>query len=105
LGAGWFLSALGVYLRDIGQVTAVFTTMLMFLSAVFYPLSSLPERIQPWLRLNPLAVIIAESRKVLLLGGMPDWQWLGIELLMGIVMAFAGFWWFQKTRNGFADVL
>lgn len=105
LGVGWFLSALGVYIRDIGQVTTVFTTMLMFLSAIFYPLSSLPERIQPWLRLNPLAVIIAESRKVLLLGGLPDWQWLGIALLMGVVIAFAGFWWFQKTRKGFADVL
>ena len=105
LGTAWFLAALGVYIRDIGQVTAVFTTMLMFMSAIFYPLSSLPERLQPWLRLNPIAVIITESRKVLLFGGLPDWRWLGITLLIGVVIAFAGFWWFQKARKGFADVL
>jgi lipopolysaccharide transport system permease protein len=105
LGAAWFLAALGVYIRDIGQITAVFTTMLMFLSAIFYPVSALPEGYQPWLRLNPLVLIIAESRKVLIFGTLPDWRWLGIALLLGLGIAFAGFWWFQKTRKGFADVL
>ena len=105
LGVAWFLAALGVYIRDIGQITAVFTTMLMFLSAVFYPISALPEGYQLILRLNPLVIIISESRKVLIYGSLPDWVWLGIALLMGLVIAFAGFWWFQKTRKGFADVL
>ena len=105
LGVAWFLAALGVYIRDIGQITTVFTTMLMFLSAVFYPVSALPPGYQALLRLNPLVVIINESRKVLILGSLPDWPWLGFALLMGLVMSFAGFWWFQKTRKGFADVL
>jgi lipopolysaccharide transport system permease protein len=105
LGAAWFLAALGVYIRDIGQITTVFTTVLMFLSAVFYPLSALPEDYQALLRLNPLVLIIAESRKVLIYGSLPDWSWLGTALLMGLAIAFAGFWWFQKTRKGFADVL
>jgi lipopolysaccharide transport system permease protein len=105
LGAAWFLAALGVYVRDIGQITTVFTTVLMFMSAVFYPISALPEGYQAWLRLNPLVLIITESRKVLILGTLPDWSWLGIALLMGLAIAFAGFWWFQKTRKGFADVL
>ena len=105
LGIAWFLAALGVYIRDIGQITTVFTTMLMFLSAIFYPVSALPEGYQAWLRLNPLVIIIAESRKVLIFGSLPDWSWLGITFLVGLVFAFAGFWWFQKTRKGFADVL
>jgi len=105
LGAAWFLAALGVYVRDIGQITTVFTTVLMFVSAVFYPVSALPEAYQTWLRLNPLVLIITESRKVLIFGSLPDWSWLGIALLMGLVIAFAGFWWFEKTRKGFADVL
>jgi lipopolysaccharide transport system permease protein len=105
LGTAWFLAALGVYIRDIGQITTVITTVLMFMSAVFYPISALPESYQAWLRLNPLVLIITESRKVLILGDLPDWRWLGFALLMGLVIAFAGFWWFQKTRKGFADVL
>jgi lipopolysaccharide transport system permease protein len=105
MGAAWFLAALGVYIRDIGHITAVFTTVLLFLSAVFYPVSALPEEYQALLQLNPLVLIIAESRKVLIYGSPPDWSWLGIALLIGFVIASAGFWWFQKTRKGFADVL
>jgi homopolymeric O-antigen transport system permease protein len=105
LGAAWFLAAIGVFVRDVGQITGVITTILMFLSAVFYPLSALPERYQNLLKLNPLVLIITESRNVLIYGSLPDWSWLGLALLMGLVIAFAGFWWFQKTRKGFADVL
>ena len=105
LGGAWFLASLGVYVRDIGQITTVFTTVLMFMSAVFYPISALPETYQRWMRLNPLVLIITESRKVLVLGTLPDWFWLGIAFIMGLTIAFAGFWWFQKTRKGFADVL
>jgi lipopolysaccharide transport system permease protein len=105
LGAAWFLAALGVYVRDIGQITTVFTTVLMFVSAVFYPVSALPEVYQAWLRLNPLVLIITESRKVLIFGILPDWSWWSITLLVGLTIAVAGFWWFQKVRKGFADVL
>ena len=105
LGVAWFLAALGVYIRDIGQITTVLTTVLLFVSAVFYPVSALPETYQAWLRLNPLVLIIAESRKVLIFGNLPDWLWLGVSWFMGFAIAFAGFWWFQKTRKGFADVL
>lgn len=105
LGMAWFLASIGVYIRDIGQVTGVLTTVLMFLSSVFYPISNLPEAYQAWLRLNPLVLIITESRKVLIFGYPPDWLTLGISLLLGLGIAAAGFWWFQKTRRGFADVL
>jgi lipopolysaccharide transport system permease protein len=105
LGAAWFLAALGVYVRDIGQITTVFTTVLMFLSAIFYPISALPVEYQSWMRLNPLVLIISESRKVLIFGNLPDWSWLVVAWLMGLAIAFTGFWWFQKTRKGFADVL
>lgn len=106
LGLAWFLAALGVYVRDIGQITSVVTTILMFLSAVFYPLTALPEQYQSWLQhLNPLILIISESRNVLILGNVPDWHSLGIVFVIGIGMAMAGFWWFQKMRKGFADVI
>lgn len=105
LGISWFLASLGVYIRDIGQITGVFTTMLMFVSAVFYPVSALPQAYQRWLWLNPLVLIITESRKVLIFGVFPDWASLAIALLAGFLISMAGFWWFQKTRRGFADVL
>ena len=105
MGFAWFLAALGVYMRDIGQITGIFTMAIMFLSPVFYPLSALPKAYQGWMQLNPLTLIIEESRNVLLFGSLPNWHSLSIALLAGLAIAAAGFWWFQKTRKGFADVI
>lgn len=105
LGVAWFLASLGVYVRDIGQITGVFTTVLMFLSPVFYPIANLPADYQVWLRLNPLTYIIEESRNVLVHGIFPDIVAWVTYTLVGLVMAWLGYWWFQKTRKGFADVI
>lgn len=105
LGFSWLLAALGVYLRDVGQVIGVLTTVLLFLSPVLYPVAALPAVYQPWLRLNPLTYIIEESRNVLLFGQWPDAQSLVVALLISCAVAALGFAFFQKTRRGFADVL
>jgi lipopolysaccharide transport system permease protein len=105
IGFAWFLAATGVYVRDIGQTTGIFTTVLLFVSPVFYPISVLPEKFQLVLMLNPLTFIIEQARQVLIWGRLPDWTGLGLYSLASLVIAWAGFWWFQKTRRGFADVL
>ncbi len=105
MGFGWFLAALGVFLRDIGQMTGIFTTVVMFVSPVFYPVTALPKEYQGLLRLNPLTLIIEESRKVLVFGVLPNWLSLFVALVLGLSIASVGFWWFQRTRKGFADVL
>jgi len=105
MGLAWFLAAFGVFVRDIGQITGMFTTVLLFLSPVFYPLSALPVKYQAWLQLNPLAFIIEEGRKALIFGQTPDIGQWGILMAAGSIIAWVGFAWFQKTRKGFADVL
>lgn len=105
LGASWFFSALGVYIRDIGQLLGFLTTILFFTSAVFFPISALPENYQRLLKLNPLVVLIEQSRSVLIYGYPPDWIALFIIFIVSSLAAWIGFWWFQKTRKGFADVL
>jgi lipopolysaccharide transport system permease protein len=105
LGFAWMLASLGVFLRDVGQTIGIVTTIMMFLSPVFYPVSTLPEEYQPWIMVNPLTFIIEQSRAVLIWGQLPDWQGLSIYALSSIVVAWLGYAWFQKTRKGFADVL
>ena len=104
-GFAWLLSALGVYVRDIGQTTGILTTVLMFLSPLFYPISVLPEKYRIWLHLNPLTFIIEEGRNVLIFGRMPNWSGWTLALVASTLISAGGFWWFQKTRKGFADVL
>ncbi|NVZ22300.1 ABC transporter permease [Pseudomonas costantinii] len=105
LGISWLLASLGVYLRDVGHVITVLTTVLLFLSPVLYPVAALPDTYKPWLKLNPLTYIIEEGRSVLLMGHLPHWESLGIAIVVGAVIASVGFWFFQKTRKGFADVI
>jgi len=105
LGLGWFLASLGVFLRDVGQVIGVITTILMFLAPIFYPLEAIPEEYRVWILANPLTFIIIQSREVLIWGGLPDWYGLSLYFFFSLVVLWMGFWWFQVTRKGFADVL
>ena len=105
LGMSWFLASLGVFIRDVGQTVTIITTVLMFLSPVFYPLDAVPERFRQFILLNPLTFIIEQSRAVLIWGSLPDWKGLLVYFAASAVVAFVGYVWFQKTRKGFADVL
>jgi lipopolysaccharide transport system permease protein len=105
LGLTWIFSSLSVYIRDISQLISIIITTLMFLSPIFYPISSLPEKFQIFVKLNPLAPVIEQSRDVLFWGIIPDFFEYFICLTVAIVIMMIGFSWFQNTRRGFADVL
>ncbi|HKU17748.1 MAG TPA: ABC transporter permease [Candidatus Saccharimonadales bacterium] len=105
LGVSWLLAALGVYLRDIGQIMGVLTTALLFMSSAVIPLSAVPEAYRILFRLNPLTFIIDQARQVSLWGGEPDWLGLFLYGLGGLAMTYIGYMWFNATRKGFGDVL
>jgi len=107
MGFSWALSSLGVYLRDIGQLIGIAVTAMMFLSPIFYPINSLPDKYQYLLMINPLTIPVEQTRDFLFWGISPDvnLQLLTIYWLASLLMACSGFFWFQKTRKGFADVL
>ncbi|MDR7135226.1 lipopolysaccharide transport system permease protein [Lysobacter niastensis] len=105
MGAAWMLAAAGVFVRDIGQITGIFTTILLFLSPIFYPVTALPEEFRKWIYLNPLTFVIEQSRAVLIWGNSPDWKGLATYFAVSLLVAWFGFWIFQKMRRGFADVI
>jgi len=105
LGLAWILASLGVFIRDVGQTIGMLTTVVLFVSPVFFPVTALPERFRPWMMANPLTFIIEQAREVLIWGHLPNWAGLGLYTLVATAVAWAGYGWFQKTRKGFADVL
>jgi len=105
LGLSWFLSALGVYLRDIGQVLGTIVTALMFLSPVFFPVSNLPAWVQTLVMLNPVAVPVTLARDALIFGEPPHLFTFAPYALVSTIVCALGYLFFQKTRRGFADVL
>lgn len=105
LGITWMLASLGVFIRDVGQTIVIITTILMFLSPVFYPIAAVPEEFRPIIMANPLTFIIEQAREVLIWGHQPDWIGLGMYTVSALFVSWLGYVWFQKTRKGFADVL
>ena len=104
-GVSWLMASLGVFIRDVTQVAGVISAMLMFLSPVFYPASSLKEPYRDWIALNPLTTMIEQTRQLVLFGQPPDWHALGLYTLAAVAVLLIGYAWFQRTRDGFADVL
>lgn len=105
LGLSWGLAAMGVYFRDINQVTGVFATAMLFTSTAIIPITAIPADLQWLFRLNPLSFIIDQARVVVLWGGMPDWIGLGAYLVIALLVCYGGYLIFSVTRRGFADVL
>jgi lipopolysaccharide transport system permease protein len=106
LGLGWFLAALGVYVRDTRQVTAIVVgQFLLFLTPVFYPLSVVPDRLRWLIALNPLAILVEQARRVVLWGLLPEWDRLLGVTLLGVVVMQLGYRWFMRAKRGFPDVL
>ncbi len=105
LGISWALAALGVYLRDLAQTINIVTTVMMFLSPIFYPASAVPEGFRWAVDWNPMSFFIEQTRAVLIWGHMPDFAGLAIATIGGLAAAWLGLALFQHARDGFADVL
>lgn len=105
MGFSWFFAASGVYFRDLAQVSGLFSTVLLFLSPVFYPLSAIPQEYRNWFYINPLTYAIEAFRGLWVFGQFPAWQGILAYSAASVLIALLGFAWFQKTRRGFADVI
>jgi len=105
MGLCWLLSSLGVFLRDVTQIIGVVTTILLFLSPIFYPILALPEEYRFFMQMSPLTLTVEQARDVMIWGkGIDLGLWL-IYFSISMLIAWLGFAWFQMTRKGFADVL
>lgn len=105
LGLSWLLAALGVFVRDIGQMMGLLLNLLMFLSPIFYSLNSLPPKMRFLMLANPMTLIIEEIRATVLAGLWPDWMALALYGFLSLGVAAVGAAFFGMTRKGFADVL
>jgi lipopolysaccharide transport system permease protein len=105
LGISWFISGLSVFVRDIPAMIPPITTVLMFGSGVFFPLSAVSPRMRSVLMLNPLAVIIDQARSALMTGVEPRLVPLAAVLGLSLAFAIAGYTFFRRAAPAFADVV
>ncbi|MBI5275310.1 MAG: ABC transporter permease [Burkholderiales bacterium] len=103
LGLAWLLSALGVFIRDIGHAMGPAVSMLLFLSPVLYPASALPGAFADLLWLNPLTVPIESLRRLLLQGQVPDLRALAVYAMAGLLFCWFSWRLFERVKPAFAD--
>jgi lipopolysaccharide transport system permease protein len=105
LGMAWVVGALGVFIRDTSQVISLLVLVLCFVSPVFYPIDSVPLPYREWLYLSPLTFVIEQARALLIWGKGMDWVGLAAYSIVSLSIYCFGFYCFQKSRKGFADVM
>ena len=105
LGICLFLSALGVFLRDISAIIPPLMMALLFASAIFFPISSMPDGTQFWLLLNPLACFSEMGKSIFIKNEAPSMPLWGYCMSIGLVCFFAGYAVFDRLKRSFSDSL
>jgi lipopolysaccharide transport system permease protein len=107
-GCAWFISALGVFVRDIASAMPFIVQVLMFVSAVFYPVSFLtkaPVWAQKILFANPLLHAVVSARDAVLFHQSPAWKSIAYLWACSLVIYFVGQATFRRLKPAFADVI
>jgi lipopolysaccharide transport system permease protein len=108
LGISWLFSGLGVFFRDITQITQFLTAVLMFASAVFYSSTKIADGAPTaweFLRFNPLLLGIEAARDGVLWDRTPNLTHLAYLWAVGMLVCWFGHYVFRKMKPAFADVL
>jgi lipopolysaccharide transport system permease protein len=104
LGVAWALAAIGVFVRDLGQVTPFASTALLFASAVMYPPAKIPAELG-FLQHNPLLQLVDLSRRVVLWHEPLPWEPVLQLYAVGLGACALGAVLFSLLRRSFAEVL
>lgn len=105
VGLGWLLSAVGVFVRDLPQLTSSLATIMLFTAPICYPVEMVPHEFRWLLRVNPLTVPVETIRALIFSSSEMDWLILGVYAIVAIAIAVFGYMVFNRMRAGFADAL
>lgn len=104
-GLGLIAGILNVFLRDVGQVVPVVLQILFWLTPIVYPISVIPQEMQPYLRFNPMTFIVEGYQAVLVYGHPPDLRPLGFSLLAGCLLLALGLLIYRRASGELVDAL
>ena len=103
LGLGFLLASLNVLFRDISQLLGMVLMAWFFLTPIVYPMTLVPEWLQPWIAANPLTVLVSLYR-LAFFGGtpVPLWQLAGLGIL-SVGVGLGGLALFRRLKPTFVD--
>lgn len=101
LGAGLLLATLTVFFRDMKHLYGVFITMLLYGSAIFYPIEIVPPDAQILFFLNPVYGVISLCRDSFLYGRAFDPMTLLYVSVFSVGIFIVGILLFYKYQDKF----
>lgn len=100
-GLSLILSAYAVYFRDLDHLFGIITTLWIYATPVFYPITIIPERFRFLWDLNPLHIYLTLARNVLLDGTFPEIKILLSAVAYSLLTLAMGMAVFHEKENGF----
>ncbi|WP_433833685.1 ABC transporter permease [Flavobacterium anhuiense] len=108
LGLGMMISSMVTKYRDLNNLVGFGVQLLMYISAVMYPMELIKEKLPKfgWLvQYNPLAYVIETSRYMLLNIGSLSALGLAYTIVVTIAVFFTGLLVFNRTEKSFIDTV
>jgi len=108
LGLGMLISSMVTKYRDLSYLISFGVQLLMYLSAVMYPMALIRQKMPDyaWLvQYNPLAYIIETTRYILLGVGTVSVWGLVYTVCITVIVFFVGVLVFNKTEKSFIDTV
>ena len=104
-GLTFLFSTLGVFVRDTNNIINLITTLLLFLSPIFYPISVIPEQYQLYIYLNPVAYQIELTRDLMMWGNTPNLISFLIYFILAFMFYLLTLKFFSNNKDRFIDVM
>lgn len=99
VGIGLILSIVCTYFRDIEYLYNIFTILLMYASALFYPAEIIPEALRQYLYLNPVYLLIDQFRDIIMYNTLPNIMSVINTSLFALIVLVAGVIIFTKYQR------
>ncbi|GCL72386.1 hypothetical protein PN4B1_22960 [Paenibacillus naphthalenovorans] len=103
VGLIWIISALNVFIRDIGQIIPVVILLLMMVSPIGYTKEMIPEKMLPYMQFNPLYFMVEMYREPLIMNKLPDVHTIIVFSIVSFCTFVLGFIFFRRLKEVFAD--
>ncbi|MCL2156877.1 MAG: ABC transporter permease [Methanobrevibacter sp.] len=101
IGCGLVLASANVFFKDVKYLYGVFTTLLMYSCAIFYPISRLPEQYHIVFYANPVYCAISGFRDAILGATFPNPGIMLYLAIMSVLALIIGITVFYKTQDKF----
>jgi len=106
-GIGTILMHFGVTISDLSNLTNIVLKMIFYFSGIFFDIG---ERLKGkvkylLLRVNPIAFIMNELRKVMIYNKLPNFKWTVLWFVCGLILSAIGIHMIHKNENSYAKVI